>query len=124
VWSSAAGGFTGDVSTSALHRPLDDVPEVRLGICVAVSFVCATLLHVVEAGPWAGAVTTLLVVAVGATTLPLLLAAGLGATGWGFVTGFVVNTGGQLTFDPADLVRLTLMVSAAVLAAAAVSARG
>ena len=40
----------------------------------------------------------------------------LGLTGWGFATGFAVNTLGVLTLAPLDLLRLAIFVGAAVAA--------
>ena len=47
-----------------------------------------------------------------ALAVPLGYAALLGLSGWGLLTGFVVNTGGQLTFAASDLERLALLVAA------------
>jgi hypothetical protein len=41
-------------------------------------------------------------------------ALGLGVAGWAFATGFAVNTLGELTMAPADLLRMSVFVVAAV----------
>jgi hypothetical protein len=106
------------VTTTATDRPVADLPEVRLGIAVAAAFVSATALHVTHVQLWAGVTTMLLVVTVGAAALPVRFGLCLGAAGWGLLTGFLVNSGGQLTFDGPDLQRLGLLVVAGALVSA------
>jgi hypothetical protein len=82
-----------------------------------------TAVDVTGAGPVAvGAVA--LVVVVCSLRQRLGVAVGVAGIGWVFVTGFVANAGGALAVHgPADAVRLLLLVSAGV-AAAALTRRG
>ena len=99
---------------------LTDVAAVRFGVAglavVAVTTTCRLLHpglgHVVLA--YAAATWALCLV------LPWAYAAGIGATAWACLTGFVVNELGQLTFARSDLLRLLLLMSVA-LGGAAVS---
>ncbi len=52
--------------------------------------------------------------AIAALSVPFGYAALLGLSGWGLLTGFVVNVGGQLTFAATDLDHLAVLVTLSV----------
>jgi len=96
---------------------LSDLPEVRFGL--AAGAVAALVTVCVRLGVDAATALALVagVVAAAGVALPRRFAAAVALSAWGFLTGFVVNTGGQLTFGPADLDRLGVLVIVALVAA-------
>jgi hypothetical protein len=101
----------------ATPHALREVPEVRFGLAQAAVLVAATLCERLGADVATGTVVLTGVAAAGSVRLPLRLAALVGLSAWAFVTGFVVNAGGQLTFGAADLDRLVLVELVALVAA-------
>lgn len=90
---------------------------VRVGISGAVLFL-TTAAGMVVGLPVAG-FTVVLAAVIGAcaTAVRRPGALLLGVAGWAFCTGFGVNDLGELTFAPADLVRLSAYVGCALLLA-------
>ena len=82
---------------------------------IVVLEVCAA----VHATPAATLVTVTAVVMLTSTFMPVGLGALIGLSTWGFYTGFVTNVAGLLTFHPADLTRLTILVGVGTVAAVA-----
>lgn len=102
------------------ERAITDEVEVRCGLGAGALLVLTAVL--VTAEPTAGDGVALFLAATVLLSHPLdapraLL---LGLTGWGLATGFVINTAGDLTLAPWDLVRLAVFL----LAAAGVAGRG
>jgi hypothetical protein len=95
---------------------LDQV-GVRLGVAGGVEYVAMGLL-VASHAPWpAGVAVLLTLTALWSPVLPRPAALLLGGTGWALATGFFVNGLGQLTFTPADLIRLAAYLGVATVLA-------
>ena len=99
-------------------RVLAEVPETRMGLGVGLVAVLTAVLHTVGAGPTAGLVVLGLVVVLAAAALPWALATLVAISAWAFLTGFLANALGVLTFGYADLVRAGVLLAAAAVAAA------
>ena len=97
---------------------LVEVPELRLGLVVLAVAATATAGARTGAGVPLGLVVVCSLAAAGSLALPARLAGLTGLAAWAFLTGFVVHTGGRLTFDRADLTRLGLVLTASLLASA------
>ena len=113
-----------DPVARGLTRPMagqaiTDEVEVRCGLGAAALLLLTNI--VASVGPGGTDGVLLLLVATVLLALPLDRARALllGLTGWALATGFVVNTGGDLTTGPADALRLAVFL----LAGAAVAAR-
>ena len=104
-------------TTYPVHQTLPDLDGVRLGAAGFVLLVVATVDHVLG---WSVPVSYAVLTGVAllaCPTLPRRHAALIGATCWCLLTGFVVNSGGQLTFSHHDLLRLLSLVGLSVGAA-------
>jgi hypothetical protein len=88
-----------------------DVDRVRVGAGGAGLFVVTAALVAVGMPTFAFAATLAVVTAVFASAVARPGALLLGVTGWALCTGFGVNDLGQLTFAPADLLRLAVFVA-------------
>lgn len=103
---------------SRLTRPvaqpvMTDQVGVRLGLATGLQ-ICLTCTAAALRLPGSMAVAVLLVATLLlASTLDGLHALVLGAAGWAFATGFMINTLGLLTTGPWDLVRLVTFVAGA-----------
>lgn len=95
---------------------LREVTAVRAGTAAAMLFVATAVLKVVGVGPSAWLITMVALSTGAALTLTLPYALLLALTGWGLVTGFAVNTGGQLTFAASDLRHLALLLALGIVA--------
>ena len=121
---------TGTVAPAATvartDRLLAEVAETRMGLGVGLVAVLTTVLHAVGAGPTAGLVVLGLVVVATAAALPWALATLVALSAWAFLTGFLANALGVLTFGYADLVRAGVLLAAAGagVAATAIVSRG
>lgn len=93
------------------------LPEVRFGFAEAAVLVAATVCHDLGVSVQVGLVLLALVVVVSAAYLPPRFTVVVALSAWAFLTGFVVNAGGQLSFHPADLDRMGVLVLVALLAA-------
>lgn len=98
---------------------LGDVPQVRFAVVNGVVFLTATVCHVLRVGVPTGAVAMGSLLVLSCLALPVRYAAATGLCAWAFLTGFVVNTGGQLTFAHDDLTRMLLLVAVGVLTSSA-----
>ena len=107
------------VDTTSGERLLAQVPELRMGAAVGAIAVAGVALHEASAGASASLALLALLVAGLGTTLPTRLLVLLPVTAWGFLTGFVVNTGGLLTFGGADLAHALVLTLAATVATTA-----
>ncbi len=96
---------------------LEKVTAVRAAAAAAVLLVATAVLTVVGVGFSAGLITKVALSTGAALTLTVPFALLLALTGWGLVTGFAVNTGGQLTFAASDLRHLALLLALGVVAA-------
>jgi hypothetical protein len=95
---------------------LVEVPELRLGlVLLAVALAVAVGTRSGAGVPLGLAVVTTLAVAA-SLTLPMRLAVLTGLSAWAFLTGFVVNLGGRLTFHQEDVARLGVLLAATALA--------
>ncbi|WGL51560.1 hypothetical protein P5P86_16525 [Nocardioides sp. BP30] len=94
-----------------MESRLTDVAAVRAGWGFALLFGLAALLAHTHADLAAGLFGFLGACALAALTVPFGYAVLLGLSGWGFLTGFVVNSGGQLSFAGSDLGHLALLVA-------------
>jgi hypothetical protein len=102
------------------HPPsLWTLAELRFGTAVGLEFAATAVCRHLTTGA-AGIVLGTVVVG-GAFLLPWRYAGGLAVTAWAFLTGFVVNTGGQLSFGPDDARHLVDLAAAAVLVSCAVA---
>lgn len=114
--------FTGNVTVHIDARLMEErdslrltsVPEVHLGVANVVVLLVATICHTLTVGVRPADVVMLLIVALSCVGLPVRYAALTGLSAWGFLTGFVVNDGGLLTFATADLLRLAILVGLGV----------
>jgi hypothetical protein len=100
--------------TSPRDHLIRDVPEVRLGLAAAVAFVALPVVRLLP--PHDALVGYAAGLMIAAAVLPILQGQLLAVTVWGLVTGFAVNSGGQLTFAPNDLARLAALIGAAAAA--------
>ncbi|WP_406023753.1 hypothetical protein OH802_28690 [Nocardioides sp. NBC_00850] len=90
---------------------LEKVTAVRAGAAAAMLLVATAVLTVAGVG-FSACLVTMVALSTGAAlmlTVPYALL--LALTGWGLVTGFAVNTGGQLTFAASDLRHLALLLA-------------
>lgn len=83
-----------------------DQTGVRLGVSGGVLYAAMGLLVAVGVPAGAGVGVLLLLTAACCPVLSRPGALLLGVAGWALATGFLVNALGQLTFAPADLLRL------------------
>lgn len=84
---------------------------VRAGACAVALFVLAAVFARLQVTVAVGLVAYIAACGLAALVLPLRYALLLGLTGWGFLTGFVVNVGGELTFAVGDLRDLGLLLA-------------
>ncbi|MBO0691764.1 MAG: hypothetical protein J2P58_02605 [Acidimicrobiaceae bacterium] len=84
---------------------------VRAGVAAGAMFVLAAVFTSLQVGLLVGLVGYVACCGLAALALPLRYAVLTGLTGWAFLTGFVVNVDGQLTFAPADLRHLALLLA-------------
>ena len=100
------------------HGALTDEVEVRCGLGAAALLLLTAV--VVSTGPTGtrGVALFLVVTVLLAQLVDAMRALLLGLTGWALATGFVVNTYGDLTLAPRDVLRLAvfLVVAAGVAA--------
>lgn len=89
-----------------------------MAYAVGALFAMAAVLAHVHVGVPAGLAAYALVCCLGAVLVTPGLAAVVGLSGWGFLTGFVVNTGGRLSFAGSDLRHLVLLLVLPVAVAA------
>jgi hypothetical protein len=92
--------------------PVRTDPGLRFAWAHAVLIMVLLLAGAVHLGTPVTEGLAVLAMVVVAAGLPVLLRPVLGVMAWAFVTGFVVNELGQLTFTGADLLRLATMVTA------------
>lgn len=90
---------------------LSDVAAVRAGFGFGALLSLAAVMTRTHADLHVGMIGFLGGAALSALAVPLGYSALLGLSAWGLLTGFVVNTGGQLTFAGSDLLRLALLVA-------------
>ncbi|WP_091051274.1 hypothetical protein [Nocardioides sp. YR527] len=95
---------------------LEKVTAVRAGAAAAVLLIATAVLTVVGVGFSTWLITMVALSTGAALTLTTPYALLLALTGWGLVTGFAVNTGGQLTFGASDLRHLGLLLALGVVA--------
>lgn len=100
-----------------LHRPtflstgrpseppssLIDEPSVRLGLAGFALFAATAVVAVIAPPDTLGTIALLSVSALLSVGLAPTGACLMGAAAWGFVEGFVLHDGGQLTLGPRDL---------------------
>jgi len=101
------------VTTTTLPQ-LRDEPGIRFGIAHAVLIAVLLVAGLLGLGSTATEVLVVLVMGLVSAGLPWPLRPVIGVIAWAFVTGFVVNAAGQLTFDGADDRRLVVFVAAIV----------
>lgn len=94
-----------------MDRSLWTVAAVRAGTVAGAMFTLAAVFTQVGIGIVTGLVAFAGCCGLGALALPLRYATLTGLTGWALLTGFVVNVGGQLTFDAGDLRHLALLLA-------------
>lgn len=102
------------IETEARPRMIDQ-PGVRFGLAngalvITTLLVAALRLTLVEA-----VVVMILVAGVCAAVLPAIMRWFLCIISWAWVTGFVVNSFGQLSFDRDDRIRLAVITTATLL---------
>jgi hypothetical protein len=90
---------------------LFDVAAVRAGAAFATLFALAAVFVATRVDVGTGFLAYLALCGLFALALPPRLAFLVSLSGWGFLTGFVVNRGGQLTFAVPDLAHLTVLVT-------------
>lgn len=95
------------------ERALTDEVEVRCGIGAGALLVLTAVLVTVRPPTVDGVALFLAATVLLAHLLDALRALLLGLTGWAFATGFVVNTAGELTLTPSDILRLAVFLLAA-----------
>lgn len=95
---------------------LTDLAAVRAGLGFVVLLALAAVFTRTHVDITTGLIGYLGACSLAALTVPFGYATLLGLSGWGLLTGFVVNAGGQLTFATSDLGHLAVLVmlSAAV----------
>ena len=89
---------------------------VRFGVAHGAVLVTMSVISILGMAEVAALVAVGVVTVAWAIRLPLRFAMALGVVAWAYYTGFVVNEYGQLTFAPADLARLVLLVACAAAA--------
>ena len=101
------------------ERPVWALGDRGLRLAAAYAALVAALLAAapLRLGPVTSEVLVGVVVAAGSVALAATVSSGVGALGWAFYTGFVENHYGVLTFAAADLLRLAVLVTVAVLVA-------
>lgn len=87
---------------------------MRAGAAFVLLFGLAAGFVAGHVGTLAGLVAYVGACGVCALLLPPGYAALTGLSGWAFLTGFVVNTAGRLTFAVPDLERLALLVALSI----------
>ena len=95
-----------------MESRLSELAAVRAGLGFVGLLALAAVLARTHADLDTGLIGFLGAGALLALAVPLGYAALLGLSGWGLLTGFVVNAGGQLTFAASDLEHLALLVAA------------
>ncbi|MFJ9390988.1 hypothetical protein ACIRON_19340 [Nocardioides sp. NPDC101246] len=95
---------------------LEKVTAVRAGAAAAVLLIATAVLTVAGVGFSTWLITMVVLSTGAALTLSTPYALLLAITGWGLVTGFAVNTGGQLSFAASDLRHLGLLLALGVVA--------
>lgn len=108
-------------AASVLSSVIAHDPGARFAVVNAVLFLATTACRVADLDPTRSLALVLVALCASCLALPLPWALVTGISAWGFVTGFVVNTAGQLTFDTGDLQRAGVFLA---LAAAASIAAG
>jgi hypothetical protein len=101
------------------QQAITDEVEVRCALGAVVLLLLTNIVTTLGPRGTDGVVLLLLATVLLALLLDRVRALLLGLTGWAFATGFVVNTGGDLTTGPADALRLAVFL----LAGACVAAR-
>jgi hypothetical protein len=84
---------------------------VRAGMAGAAMFALAAVFTTLRVGLLVGLLGYVGCCGLAALALPLRYAVLTGLTGWAFLTGFVVNVDGQLTFGAGDLRHLALLLA-------------
>lgn len=97
-----------------------EVVAVRAAIAFGVLFALAAVCTSAHVTLTVGLIVYVAACAFAALTLSLGYAELVALSAWGFLTGFVVNRGGRLTFHPTDVEHLALLL---VLAAVVVVSR-
>ena len=92
-------------------------PGIRLAAAYAALVAALLAAAALRLGPITREVLVGIAVAAGSVALAATVSSGVGALGWAFYTGFVENHYGVLTFAAADLLRLAVLVTVAVLVA-------
>jgi len=105
------------MSRTTRPQGLLDLPEVRFGFAEAALLVTVTVCGRLGLDVSTGLVVLAAVAATSCAVLPLRFSWAVGLSAWAFLTGFVVNAVGQLSFRPADLDRMGVLVLVAMLAA-------
>lgn len=105
-----------------MRRTLWNLSAVRAGWAGAGMLILAAVFVQADVGLLTGLLGYLAACGLAALALPVRYAVLVGLTGWAFLTGFVVNVGGQLTFAGGDLRHLALLL--ALPAAVSVLAHG
>jgi hypothetical protein len=95
---------------------LSGLPVARFGLSFFGFLVLSVACERLEVGTPTGLAVLSVAVVVAAGLLPLRYAVPTALLAWGCVTGFVVNTAGQLSFTQQDLAHLGLLTGLAVAA--------
>ena len=101
------------------ERPSWALWDAGIRLAAAYAALVAALLAgaALRFGPITREALVGVVVAAGSVALAATVSSGVGALGWAFYTGFVENHYGVLTFAAADLLRLAVLVTVAVVVA-------
>ena len=111
VASMPSGSRSPRTLTGGMRVPsLIEVVEVRAGIAAGALLTLAAVVTAAHTSAPIGTLGYLGLCLFAAAALTPMWAAAIGLAGWGFLTGFVVNAGGQLTFHARDLERLAALV--------------
>lgn len=102
------------------ERAITDEVEIRCGLGAGALLVLTAVLVTVEPTVSDGVALFLAATVLLSHLLDAPRALLLGLTGWALATGFVINTAGDLTLAPWDVLRLAVFL----IAAAGVSGRG
>lgn len=94
-----------------MNQSLWGVAAVRGGAAVGVMFALAAVLTQLSVGVATGVTAYAAGCGLSALALSIGWACAVGLSGWAFLTGFVVNVGGQLTFTHRDLEHLALLLA-------------
>lgn len=89
---------------------------MRFGVAHGAVLVTMVVITVFGMAEVAALGAVVVVTVAWASRLPLRFATALGVVAWAYYTGFAVNEYGQLTFAPADLARLVLLIVCAAAA--------